>query len=115
MYNFKRLIKKYSKELPLLKQTTGGYYDYENGGVWVDGDTQWTEFKGAVLPLGEELIFDNSGYTTDDKKLYTYEPVGPNQIVKHKDRTYTTMRHSGYEDFDKDLKIFILKAGGKGD
>lgn len=112
MFNFKRLLKKYGKTKPSLKTTTEGYYDYDNGGVWVDGDITFEEFEGVVLPLGERLIFDNSGYTTDDRKLYTYADVEENNIVKFKGKEYTTMEYKGYEDYDVDLKIFILKSGG---
>lgn len=115
MYSFKRLIKRYTKIKPLLKTTAAGYRDYENGGVWVDGEVEWVEIDAAVLPLGKELIFDNSGYTTDDKKLYTYEEVNSNEVIKHKDRLYTTMEHTGYEEYDEGLKVLILKAGGKND
>lgn len=113
MYNFKRLIKKYSKIKPSLKTISDGYRDYENGGVWVDGIVTFEEFEGAVLPLGEKLIFDNSGYTIDDMKLYTYANIKDNKIVKFKDREYTTMEYKGYEDYDIGLKVFILKSGGK--
>lgn len=115
MFNFKRLIKKYGKTLPQLKVVGEGYTDYENGGIWVEGEIIYEEFEGAVLPLGEDMIIDNGAYTTDDKKLYTYENITTNQIIKHRDRKYTTMEYAGYEDFDEGLKIFILKAGGKDD
>lgn len=115
MYNFKRLISKYTKSLPKLKTVEEGYRDYENGGVWIEGNVTFKEFQGAVLPLGEDLVIDNAAYTTDDKKLYTYEDVANNQTVIYKDREYTTMNFRDYEDFDNDLKIFILKAGGKDD
>lgn len=115
MYNFKRLIKKYSKTKPSLKKTTEGYRDYDKGGIWVDGLVTFEEFEGAVLPLGEKLIIDNSGYTTDDKKLYTYHNVEENQTIVFKGNEYTTMEYKGYEDYDIGLKVFILKRGGKDD
>lgn len=112
MYNFEKLIARYTKTKPSLKTTTEGYYDYSKGGVWVEGETIFKEFEGAVLPLGENLIFDNSGYTTDDRKLYTYEDIKENETIKFKDREYTTMEYKGYEDYDIGLKVFILKSGG---
>ena len=110
-FNFKRLIKKYSKIKPSLKTTTEGHYDYNNGGAWVDGVVTFVEFEGAVLPLGERLIFDNSGYTVDDMKLYTYADVEENNIVKFKGKDYTTMECKDYEEHDIGLKVFILKRG----
>lgn len=113
MFNFRELISKYSNENPYLKTTeTEGYYDYENGGIWTEGEVVYEEFQGAVLPLGKETYYDNTGYTADDKKLYTYSMIENNQIVKHKGKTYTIMEIKDYSDFDIDLKIAILKAGG---
>lgn len=113
MFNFKRLIDKYSKTKPSLKTMSEGYTDYDNGGQWVDGEVTYKPFKGAVLPLGEDLIYDNSGYTTEDRKLYTYADVANNQIVSFKDIDYTVMKYIGYEEYDPDLKTFILKRGAK--
>lgn len=115
MFNFERLIKKYSHIKPMLKVKTGGYRDYDNGGVWVEGNVGWKELEGAVLPLGKKLIFDNSAYTTEDRKLYTYEDVQENETIKFKGREYTTMDCDDYEEYDPGLNIFILKAGGKDD
>jgi hypothetical protein len=114
-YNFKRLIKRYGKVKPILRQVNAGYRDYENGGVWVEGDIEYNEFEGAVVPIGEVLLIDNSGYTIEDKRLYTYEDMLSNQEVIHKGVKYTTMEYKGYEDFDDGLKIFVLKRGGKDD
>lgn len=115
MYDFKRLIKKYSITKPSLKVTSGGFHDYKKGGVWVEGEVAYAEFEGAVLPLGEKLIYDNSGYTTEDRKLYTYADITDNQTVKFKGHEYTTMEHKGYEDYDANLKVFILKRGAADD
>lgn len=113
MFNFKRLLKKYTRTLPQLKIIGESYRDYSKGGILVTGEISFEEFEGVILPLGENVIFDNSAYTTDDKKLYTYADIKENQIIKYKEREYTTMEYKGYEDYDEDLKIFILKSGGK--
>lgn len=111
MFNFKRLIKKYGKTKPFLKVVSDGYRDYDNGGKWVDGLITLEEFEGAVMPMTESLIFDNSGYTIEDKRLYTYHDIKENQKIIFKEKEYTTMSYKGYEDYDVDLKIFILKRG----
>lgn len=113
MFDFKRLVKKYTKIKPQRQTfTTDGYYDYDNGGVWVEGTSTFKEFEGAVLPLGKELRYDNSGYTVEDKKLYTYEAVENNEIIKHDGREYTAMDMKDYKDYDSTLRVLILKAGG---
>ena len=113
MYNFKSLIKKYGKVKPLKKTVTGGFYDYDNGGIWVEGGVDWTEFEGAVAPIDQNLIKDSLDYTVDDKKLYTYEGLEPGQKVKHKDVEYTLMSFKDYSDFDESLQIFVMKRGGQ--
>lgn len=113
MYDFKRLIKKYGKVKPLKKIVTDGGFDYDNGGIWVEGSVDWVEFEGAVTPIDENLVKDSLDYTIDDKKLHTYAEVYTGQTIKHKDIEYTLMAFKNYEDFDTDLKIFIMKRGGQ--
>ena len=116
MFDFKRLISKYAKTWPILKSLGDGYHDYSNGGVWVDGDEVLTEFEGAVLPLGDKLIYDNNAYTTEDRKLYTYASnIFNNQLILFKGVEYTTMELKDYADYDKGLKVFILKRGANND
>ena len=113
MFNFKTLVNKYTKIKPKRQTfTTEGYYDYANGGIWVDGTSEFVEFDGAVLPLGEELRYDNSGLTADDRKLYTYEEVDNNEIIKYDGKEYTTMSLKDYKEYDSTLRVLILKAGG---
>lgn len=113
MYNFKRLIKKYSKIPPELKVVEEGYYDYENGGHWVEGGISWLAFEGAVVPLGEEVVFDNARYTTEDRKLYSYQPILEGDIIRYRAREYTAMEINDYGEFDDGLQITMLKAGGQ--
>lgn len=116
MFNFKRLISKYTKTKPAVKTImTEGKYDYDNGGAWIDGDIAYIEFAGAVLPISEKTHYDNASYTSDDMKLYTYAGIENNKIIKYKGRQYTTMEFKDYTEHDPDLKIFILKAGGVND
>lgn len=115
MYNFKRLIKKYSKIPPELKVASEGHYDYENGGHWVEGSIEWIAFEGAVVPLGEEVVFDNARYTTEDRKLYTHQPVSEGDNIRYRERMYTAMEINDYGEFEKGLQIVMLKAGGKVD
>ncbi len=112
IYDFRRLVNKYGKAKPALKTTSGGYYDYDNGGEWVDGVVEFTPFDGAVTPISERVIYDNGAYTADDKNLYTYADIGENQTVRFKDKDYTTMQVADYGDYDCGLKAFILKRGG---
>jgi len=113
MFNFKSLVSQFGKVKPEKLVKTDGYYDYDNGGVWVEGNVEEIEFDGAVVPLSEENLKDQHTYTTEDKKLYCYDDLEPNSSVKHKGILYTVMSKKDYSDFDADLRIYILKRGGK--
>ena len=112
MYNFKRLVKKYGDVKPMRTIETDGHYDYENGGVWVDGTPEDVEFEGAVTPLPENLLKDGHAYTTEDKNLFCYVDLAPNAEVKHKGTSYTVMEKTDHSDFDEGLRVYILKRGG---
>lgn len=115
-FNFKRLIKKYSK-VPVYKLIeTEGYSDVNNGGIWVDGRIEEILIpNAAVVPLSnEDLKFGEGGtYTVEDRKLYCYEDIGKGTKVKHKDKSYTVIERRDYEDFDIGIFIYFVKRGGR--
>ena len=114
MFDFKRLIKKYSKEPAYILRETAGYYDWEQGGMWVPGGEKEIEIEGAVVPLSnEDLQFDEGGtYTIEDRKLYCYEEIDKGEKIKHKGKIYTVMEKKDYSDFTEGLRIYFLKKAG---
>jgi len=114
MFNFKRLTNKYSKEPVYLLRVTEGYYDWEQGGIWIPSGEEEIEIKGAVVPLSnEDLQFDEGGtYTTEDRKLYCYEEIDKGEKIKHKEKIYTVIEKKDYSDFAKGLSIYFLKRAG---
>lgn len=114
MFDFKRLIDKYSKSLPQKLSATGeGHYDYENGGIWVESTGVWTEFEGAVVPLDRDDLkyLDNNVYTSHDRKVYCYEDMNLNDKIKHKDMVYTIQEMSDYSDYADGLRIYYMRKG----
>lgn len=91
-----------------------GYNDYENGGVWVDGEIVETPFKGAVLPLSyKDLKYDTGGtYTVKDQKLYTYNSFEEGGKVTYEGTDYTIQQSKDYSRFGGGLQIYIMKWGG---
>ena len=114
MYNFKRLISKYSKTPFFIVEETGGHYDYSQGGIWVEGTLTETEQEGAVVPLtNNDLQYDENGtYTTQDKKIYTYNDYEKGQKIKHKNVFYTIQEKRDYIDFDDGLNIYWARRSG---
>lgn len=92
---------------------TGGYNDYDNGGVWVDGAKTSTPFQGAVFPLSyKELNYGQGGtYTLDDRKLYTYNAFNDGEKVESEGLAYTIKQAKDYSRFGGGLRIYIMKRG----
>lgn len=113
IFNFKALIKKFGKINPIAIIKTGGYYDYKNGGQYVQGEITKVEFTGAVTPLSKnELRFEENGtFTSEDRKLYCYEDFSTGQKIEHKGNTYTIKSKKDYSDFDDNLHIYFMKKG----
>lgn len=115
MFNFKRLIKKYSKVPAYELKELPGYRDANQGGIYVPGRVEEILIEdGAVVPLSNnDLKLDEGGtYTTEDKKLYCYKDIREGSKVKHKDKEYTVMEKRDHSDYDEDLFIYVLKRGG---
>lgn len=111
LYNFKRLVAKYGIKPVLWVTETGGYHDYENGGVWVDGTIKEVDIGGAVTPLtNEELLMGEGGtYNSEDRKLYCYLDIPKGERIKHDGRTYLIDDKRDYNDFDAGLYIYFMK------
>lgn len=114
MYNFKRLIAKYGVTPVYHVTQSGGFYDYANGGVWVDGEETETQLDGAVLQLrSDSAIFDENGvYSADDRALYVYADLDVNDTVRHKSKDYTVVAKMDYSDYDVGLFIYHLARKG---
>ena len=111
MFNFKRLIKKYSKAPITIKKYEEGYHDYENGGVWVKGEPIIIGIEGAVVPLSNsDFNYDEGGtYSSEDRKIYTYTEIALGSKVTHKETEYTIQEGKDYTDFDNGLNLYFMK------
>ena len=110
LFNFKRLVDKYSKIKPAALIENGGYYDYENGGEYTKGNILKQEFDGAVVPLSmQELRYEENGkYKSEDRKLYCYKQFETGDKIEHKNHVYTVDKKKDYSDFDDNLNIYYL-------
>lgn len=110
LFNFKNLIRKFGKYPPVKIITQEGYYDYDNGGVFVKGSSTEEEFEGAVVPLStSDLKFEENGrYKKEDKKLYCYEHFEVADKIRHKGFVYMIDQKKDYSDFDDNLSIYYM-------
>lgn len=107
LYNFKRLINKYSVKF-CLHRIQGGYV----GGKWELGGELVKEMRGAIVPIGEKRVYSSGGtYTSQDRELYTTERLKDalcDLRVVHNGNTYTV---EGVKDFGDyaDVYVYTLK------
>ena len=107
LYNFARLIKKYSVTF-CLHRTQGSFV----GGRWLYGGEIVKEMRGAIVPLSERKVYGSGGtYTTQDRELYLSKPLsGPLSSLKvvYKGNVYTIEEGKNYEDY-ADVATYTLK------
>lgn len=108
LYNFSRLINKYSVSFT-LKRVQDGHFD---AGKWVNGAETVTELTGAIAPMNERKIYGSGGaYSTQDRELYLSKPLeAPLSALKvvYKGNTYTVEEGRNFEDY-ADVAVYILK------
>lgn len=107
MYNFKRLIEKYSVTFCLHK-TQGGYV----AGKWEESGTIVKSMKGAIVPMSDRKIYQSGGtYTQQDRELYLSEALRGDlsQLkVDYKQNTYTVEESRDYGDY-ADVAVYVLR------
>ena len=110
LFDFKGLVRRFGLYPPIKLIETGGYFDYENGGVYVKGEITQEEFEGAIVPLSpDDLKFEEAGkYSKEDKKLYCYEYFEVGSKIKHKGYVFTIDQKKDYSDFDDKLSIYYM-------
>lgn len=93
---------------------SGGYYDPENGGQWMPGETKKESFWGVILPVGSkdlerELI---GSYTRTTQKLYTngyHLPVGTRIYDPGEETTYTVTQELGHNSIHP-MKRYLVDS-----
>ena len=123
LYNFKKLISKYSKGIVVALIETDGYYDMENSGKWQEGAKKELRLiPAAIVPINkDDLKFDDGGhYSYDNRKLYCYQALEKGTIINNIQskgivKSYKILAEKDYSDYDDDLHIYILERGDRDD
>lgn len=123
MFNFKNLIKKYSKGRVVAIIESEGYYDQNQAGKYVEGEKKTIVLKpAAIVPMSkDDLRLDKGGfYSSDNRKLYCYERLEKGVYIYNvqEDKTkarYRVMAESDYSDYDIGLFIYVLERADKDD
>ena len=111
LYNFKRLIRKYSVTF-CLHRKQGGFV----AGKWEDGGEIVTDMRGAIVPMSDRKIYDSGGtYTEKDRELFLSNPL-PEPLsalkVVFKDNAYSVENGRNFEDY-ADAAVYDLKWQSK--
>lgn len=109
LYDFTRLVNKYSKSFEVVYQQDGGSYV---GGKYVSAGTVTEAATGAIIPMSERKIYGSGGtYTAKDRQLIMLEPVkGPLKGVKvrYKGCEYSVEQETDHTDYS-DVNVYWLK------
>lgn len=114
MFDFRDIIEQYFLDIIIIRHSEG-YYDHEHGGVWVPGQEQRIQIRGAVLSfsgrdLKEQLQYGEGGaYTRQDRKVYTYEKLAQGEMIEHKGNRYTVAEEADYSDLANGLYIYFVR------
>lgn len=111
LYNFTRLINKYSVEF-CLHQRQGGFV----GGRWEMGGEIVTNMRGAIVPLRYRKIYGSGGtYTEQDRELYLLTPLKGSLsdfTVVYKGNAYQVEEGRDFEEY-ADVAVYTLKWQSK--
>lgn len=108
LYNFVRLIDKYSEEFT-VETEQGGTWD---GGIYRPAKPKIHSMSGAIVPLGENKLYHSGGaYTEQDRDLYSRTKI-PDPLmqgtVHFRGKTYTIESETDYDEY-ADVYIYRLK------
>ena len=108
LYNFARLVTKYSVRFQFLVRGQGHY----ESGKWVTGEPITKDGTGAIVPMSENKVRQSGGvYTAKDRQLYMLSPI-PEALkgakIRYKDDLYSVEAETSYEDY-ADVYVYVLK------
>lgn len=107
LYNFERLIEKYSVVCKLVRKGEG----YWLAGEYHDGNMIETEINGAVVPISERRVQNSGGsYKQGDCEFITTQPIetiGTVHLV-HNGKTYKLEDSTDYSDY-ADFNIYVAR------
>lgn len=113
LYNFSKLINKYSATFRLVKEASGHF----DKGKWIEDESQEVEMRGAIVPLSDRKIYGSGGtYTSQDRELYLSQPLKGSLSdfkVVYKGNSYAIEDSRDFEDY-ADVAVYTLKRVSAG-
>jgi hypothetical protein len=108
LYNFARLIQRYSCDFDFLPAASGTY----DAGKWVPGEAPASPKHGAIVPMSKQKLYQPGGtYTTQDRQLFMTSPL-PDALegahVQSKGNIYTIEQDTDWSDY-ADVYAYVLR------
>ena len=108
IYDFSRLIDKYSNIVELITEEKGKYED----GKYVSEQSSVTEINAVVIPYTESKVYQSGGtIKKTDRQLYVKTPIPvPLEKVKirYHSKTYSVEEDINYSDY-ADVYVYQIK------
>lgn len=109
LYNFERLIQKYSVDFIIETEGEGGQYI---GGKYVPAEAASLQCRGAIVPMSESKVYQSGGtYTAKDRQLFMRQPIRSaltKAKVIYKGNRYNIEQETNFEDY-ANAYIYLLK------
>lgn len=106
IYNFNRLVTKYSNDITVNTVGSGTYI----AGRYEPGEMTTTVVRGAVIPYSTSKIYQSGGnIKTSDMQLYALEPITfdlDNVKIQYQDKVFKVEQDTDYSDFSD---VFVYK------
>lgn len=100
IFDFDRLIRKYSTDCLLVCGADGGKYE---AGNWIPGSAKEPEpVSGAIIPMANRKIYQSGGtYTEHDREFVTRReiPLEPAAYLIHEEARYEVQEGVDYSKY----------------
>lgn len=108
MYDFNRLIEKYSTQFQ-FKGTSGGNYI---GGIFIPAEVGLAQMMGAIVPIKAQKIYQSGGtLTSKDKQLFSSAQLAGSldgAKIIYKGNSFSIEQDTDYSDYS-DIYVYLLK------
>lgn len=108
LYDFTRLIAKYSTTFQVISASKGEYVD----GVYQSGTETITNAVGAIVPMAERKVYQSGGsYTQKDRSLYMSTEITvhlKDTRIRYKDNIYSIEEDTDWSEY-ADTHVYVLK------
>lgn len=108
IYDFSRLISKYSNDIEVVKMQKGQYVN----GRFVPSETVTGRIRGAILPIKTEKIYQSGGtLISSDRQLYTKVSLGENLSslkIRYKEKEFKVEEDTNYSDY-AGVYVYLLR------